>query len=234
MHLRAGRDFAWNDTPESQHVVIINEAAARREWPGEDPVGKMAIGIEKNPVRVIGVIADVRESSLEAVSSPQVYVPMTQNSDTEGATLVVRTRVAPESLASSVLTTLRSLNPGQPASEFRPLQSLVDHAVSPRRFFVLLVTVFAGLGVLLAALGIYGVISYSVAQKTQEIGVRMALGATAGRVMRDVLANTLRLTLAGVAIGHSRIVGRCPSDCFASVFHFALGRANFSSHGCAD
>ncbi len=201
MHLRAGRDFAWNDTPESQHVVIINEAAARREWPGEDPVGKMAIGIEKNPVRVIGVIGDVRESSLEAVSSPQVYVPMTQNSDTEGATLVVRTRVAPESLASSVLTTLRTLNPGQPASEFRPLQSLVDHAVSPRRFFVLLVTVFAGLGVLLAALGIYGVISYSVAQKTQEIGVRMALGATAGRVMRDVLANTLRLTLAGVLLG---------------------------------
>ncbi len=201
MRLRAGRDFAWNDTPDSPHVVIINEAAAHREWPGQDPVGKMANGIEKNPVRVIGVVADVHESSLEEASSPEVYVPMTQNPDAEGATLVVRTRVAPESLASSVLTTLRSLNPSQPASEFRPLQSLVDHAVSPRRFFVLLVTVFAGLGVLLAALGIYGVISYSVAQKTQEIGVRMALGATAGRVMRDVLANTLRLILTGVALG---------------------------------
>jgi predicted permease len=201
MRLRAGRDFTWNDTPESPHVIIINEAAARREWPGQDPIGKMANGIEKNPVRVVGVIADVRESSLEVASSPEVYVPMTQNADAEGATLVVRTRVAPESLASSVLTTLRSLNPSQPASEFMPLQSLVDHAVSPRRFFVLLVTIFAGLGVLLAALGIYGVISYSVAQKTQEIGVRMALGATSGRVMRDVLANTLRLTLSGVALG---------------------------------
>ncbi len=201
MRLRAGRDFAWNDTPASQHVVIINEAAARREWPGQDAVGKMANGIEKNPVRVIGVIADVRESSLETASSPEVYVPMTQNADAEGATLVIRTRVAPESLASSVLGTLRSLNPGQPAAEFRPLQSLVDHAVSPRRFFVLLVTIFAGLGVLLAALGIYGVISYSVAQKTQEIGVRMALGATAGRVLRDVLGRTLRLTLGGVFLG---------------------------------
>src|SRR5450432_1415837 len=149
----------------------------------------MAYGIEKDPVRVVGVIGDVHESSLEVASNPEVYVPMTQNVDAEGATLVVRTRVAPESLASSVVTTLRSLNPGQPASEFRPLQSLVDHAVSPRRFFVLLVTTFAGLGVLLAALGIYGVISYSVTQRTQEIGVRIALGATAGRVLRDVLTN---------------------------------------------
>jgi predicted permease len=201
MRLREGRDFNWTDTPKTQHVVIINEAAARREWPGQDPVGKLAEGIEKNPVRVIGVIADVRESSLEVVSSPEVYVPMTQNADAEGATLVVRTRVAPESLAASVLTTLRSLNPGQPAAEFKPLQSLVDHAVSPRRFFVLLVTIFAGLGVLLAALGIYGVISYAVTQKTQEIGVRMALGASAARVLRDVLADTLRLTLAGIVLG---------------------------------
>jgi predicted permease len=210
MHLREGRDFAWNDTPDSQHVIIINQAAARREWPGQDPIGKMAYGIEKNPVRVIGVIADVRESSLEVASSPEVYIPMTQNADAEGATLVVRTLVAPASLASSILVTLRTLNPGQPATEFRPLQSLVDHAVSPRRFFALLVTIFAGLGVLLAALGIYGVISYSVTQKTQEIGVRMALGATTGRVMRDVLANTLRLTLAGIVLGTaaSLAVGR--------------------------
>jgi predicted permease len=201
MRIRAGRDFNWTDTPLSQHVVIVNEAMARREWPGQDAVGKLAEGIEKNPVRVIGVIADVRESSLEAVSSPEIYVPMTQNADAEGATLVIRTRLAPESLAAGVLTTLRSLNPSQPAAEFRPLQMLVDHAVSPRRFFVLLVTIFAGLGVLLAALGIYGVISYSVTQKTQEIGVRMALGASVARVQRDVLADTMRMTLAGIVLG---------------------------------
>jgi predicted permease len=201
MHLRAGRDFSWSDTPDTQHVIIVNEAAARREWPGQNPIGKMANGIEKNPVKVIGVIADVRESSVEVGSSPEVYIPMTQNADAEGTTLVVRTRVVPESLASSVLMTLRSMNPGQPATEFRSLQSLVDHAVSPRRFFVLLVTVFAGMGVILAALGIYGVISYSVTQKTQEIGVRMALGASAGRVLRDVLSSTLRMTLLGLVLG---------------------------------
>jgi len=201
MRILKGRDFNFHDRADTQHVVIINEAAARREWPGQDPVGKFAEGIEKNPVQVIGVIADVRESNLEEVSSPEVYIPMTQNGDSEGATLVVRTRTAPDALSSAVLGTLRSLNPGQPATEFRPLQSLVDHSVSPRRFFVLLVTIFAALGVFLAALGIYGVISYSVTQKTQEIGVRMALGATTSRVQREILISTMRLAVIGITLG---------------------------------
>jgi predicted permease len=201
MRLREGRDFSWNDTPDNQPVIIINEAGARREWPGEDPVGKLAYGAGNKPSRVIGVIADVRESALEQNSSPEIYVPMTQNSDVEGATLIVRSRMDPDGLATSVLATLRSLNPSQPATAFRPLQALVDHSVSLRRFLVLLVTIFATLGVLLAALGIYGVISYSVTQKTQEIGVRMALGASRGRVQRGVLAKTLRLAITGIALG---------------------------------
>ena len=207
MRLRAGRDFNWHDTNQSQHVIVINEAAARREWPGEDPIGKFANGIEKKPVQVVGVVADVRESSMEEPSSPEVYIPMTQNSDSEGATLVVRASASPDALSSAVLGTLLSLNPGQPATEFRPLQFLVDHSVSTRRFAVLLVTIFAALGVTLAALGIYGVISYSVTQKTQEIGVRMALGASLGRVQRDVLFSTLRLALAGVALGTAASLG---------------------------
>ena len=228
MHLREGRDFAWSDTPDTQHVIIINEAAARREWPGQDPIGKMANGIEKNPVRVIGVIADVRESSLEVTSSPEVYIPMTQNADAEGATLVVRTRVAPESLASSVLTTLRSLNPGQPAIGVQAASvSRRSRRVPAPVLCSCWLPSLQALGVFLAALGIYGVISYSVTQKTQEIGVRMALGATTGRVMRDVLANTLRLTVAG-RVGHCRIVGGCTPDCVAAVFNLALGRANIS------
>ena len=201
MRLRSGRDFSWQDTPDKEPVIIVNEAGARREWPGEDPIGKLAYGSGNKPARVIGVIADVRESTLEQNSSPEIYVPMTQNSDVEGATLIVRSQMEPGALATSVLTTLRSLNPSQPATDFRPLQSLVDHSVSPRRFFALLVTIFATLGALLAALGIYGVISYSVTQKTQEIGVRMALGATTGRVQRDVLLQTLRLAIAGLAAG---------------------------------
>jgi ABC-type antimicrobial peptide transport system permease subunit len=99
------------------------------------------------------------------------------------------------------MSTLRSINPGQPATEFRPIQQLVDHAVSPRRFFVVLVAAFAILGLLLASLGIYGVISYSVTRQTQEIGIRMALGATPTRVQIGVIVKTLRLTLIGMAVG---------------------------------
>ena len=200
MHLRAGRDFNWNDTSDREHVIIINEAAARREWPNEDPIGRTAFGIGDGESKVVGVIADVRESSLEEASSPEVYVPIMQ-AGPEGAELVVRTKLDPEVLASSVMGTLRQMNPSQPAAEFRPLTMLVDHAVSPRRFFVLLVAVFAVLGLILASLGIYGVISYSVTQRTQEIGIRMSLGATMGRVQRNVLGRTMRVALVGIAVG---------------------------------
>jgi ABC-type antimicrobial peptide transport system permease subunit len=118
-----------------------------------------------------------------------------------GAQLVVRTSLRPATLAVSVLHALRELNPRQPAAEFRPIRTIVDRAVSPRRFFMLLVATFASLGLLLAALGIYGVISYSVTRQTPEIGIRMALGATTGVVQRQVLASTLRLAFAGVALG---------------------------------
>jgi len=114
---------------------------------------------------------------------------------------VVRTTLPPAALASSVMRVLRELNPAQPAAEFVPIQTLVDNANSPRQFFMLLVAAFAGLGLLLAALGIYGVISYSVTRQTQEIGIRMALGAGAGRVQGLVLGKTLRLTLVGVVLG---------------------------------
>jgi len=114
---------------------------------------------------------------------------------------VIRTSLPPATLAASALRALRELNPKQPAAEFRPIQAIVDRAVSPRRFFMLLVAAFAGLGLLLAALGIYGVISYSVMQQAQAIGIRMALGASVGHVRRRVLAGTLRLAFAGMALG---------------------------------
>jgi predicted permease len=198
MHLREGRDFTWQDTPTSQGVVIINEAAARSFWPGEDPVGRMAV--LNGDTRVIGVISDVREHSLEVPAGPEMYLSVTQ-ADPEGAELVVRTKLPPDALASSVMKTLRSLNPGQPASEFRPLQQIVDQSVSPRRFLVWLVASFALLGLILASLGIYGVISYSVTRQTQEIGIRMALGATAPQVQFGVVAKALRLALIGIALG---------------------------------
>jgi len=201
-----GRDFSWSDGPKSEDVVVINRSFARflatyAHWPNGDALGQLlAGGGNGGSLRVIGVADDVHEESVEGSAGWQIYYPETQ-ADPTGAQLVIRTTLPVASLASSVMTVLRQLNPQQPAAEFVPIQTLVDHANSPRRFFMLLVAAFASLGLLLASLGIYGVISYSVTRQTQEIGIRMALGAGAARVQRHVLGQTLRLTVAGVALG---------------------------------
>ena len=200
MRLVEGRDIDWADFFNNQNVVIINETVARKLWPRQDPVGRIALagGTE---ARVIGVIADVRETSAEDDAGWQMYLPATKQFGPEGCYLVVRSKLPPASLAASVMRTLRQINPGQPATEFKPIQNLVDHATSPRRFFFLLVSIFAGLGLVLASLGIYGVISYSVTRETQQIGIRMALGATEKRVLLDVMWKTLRLALIGISAG---------------------------------
>jgi predicted permease len=199
MRLHSGRDFTWSDGPRDQKVVIINQTVARRLWLGQDPVGRTAL-VDGTEVRVIGVIDDVQTDTIEGESGWQMYLPLSQFGN-DGAQLVIRTKLPPETLASSVMATLRSMNPAQPAVEFRPIEGLVARAVSPRRFFVLLVAFFAVLGVVLASLGIYGVISYSVTQRTKEIGIRMALGATAERVQLGVIARTLRLAVIGIVVG---------------------------------
>lgn len=203
-----GRDFAWSDGPHSQNVVMINESYARflatqTHWPNNDPIGQIITpdsSDPKNDLHVIGVVDNVHEENTDGEAGWQIYYPSTQAGPTS-AELVVRTSLPPATLANSVIRTLRDLNPKQPLAEFRPIQSLVDHANSPRRFFMLLVVAFATLGLLLAALGIYGVISYSVTRRTTEIGIRMALGATASHVERQVLFNTLRLAFIGVCLG---------------------------------
>ena len=202
MHLVSGRDFRWDDNDKKLGAVIINETVARRLWPGQDPIDRIAVAGGAD-ARVIGVVADVHESSVEGKPGWQMYVSgAAPQYGPEGAQLVVRTKLPPETLATSVMSTsCGKSTPAQPATEFRPIQRLVDHAVSPRRFFVLLVGVFAGLGLILASLGIYGVISYSVTQRTQEIGIRMALGATQGRVQLAVIGKTLLLALIGIATG---------------------------------
>jgi predicted permease len=200
MRLIEGRDLNWNDLSNNRAVVIINETVARKLWPGQDPLGRTAVAGGRE-TEVIGVIADVRETGAEDNPGAQMYLPATQQFGPEGAYLVDRSKLPPAALATSVMHTLREINPGQPATEFKSIQELVDHATSPRRFFVLLVGTFACLGLLLASLGIYGVISYSVTRKTQEIGIRMALGATRSWVQIDVIGKTLRLALIGIAVG---------------------------------
>jgi predicted permease len=204
-----GRDFSWSDGPNSENVVMINESFAHflagyAHWPKNDAVGQIITsddkGDPKNDLHIIGVVDDVHEENVDGEAGWQIYYPATQASPSN-AELVVRTALPPAVLGDTVLRTLRDRNPKQPLAEFRTIQSLVDHANSPRRFFMMLVGVFAALGLLLASLGIYGVISYSVTRQTSEIGIRMALGASAGLVQRQVLVGTLRLALIGVSIG---------------------------------
>jgi predicted permease len=201
IRLISGRDMTWQEIMDRAPVAIINESAARKHWPGQDPIGRAAIGFagQGKEGHIIGVVADVRIRSLETSAQPEMYLPA--NIDPEGAQLVVRSRLTPDALTASILPILRQLTPAQPNNTFRPIQMLVDNAVSPRKFFVYLVGVFAALGLLLAALGIYGVISYTVTRQTQEIGIRMALGATPGIVQRSVLGRTLKLALIGIALG---------------------------------
>lgn len=231
MHLVEGRDIRWDDNNKKEGVVIINETVARRLWPGQDPIDRMASAGGMN-ARVIGVVADVHESSVEGNPGWQMYLPgISPLFGPNMGQLVVRTKVPPEMLASSVMSTLRQINPGQPATEFRPIQNLVDHVISPRRFFVLLVAVFAALGLILASLGIYGVISYSVTQRTQEIGIRMALGASQSRVQMAVLGKTLLLALIGIATG--TVASLITANLIASLLYgtAATDRSTFFSMG---
>ena len=208
MHLRTGRDFDWKDIDPldtakkstREHVVILNEAAARHFWPGANALGRLGVVDGGADARVIGIVSDVRQTSLESAAGPEIYLPVME-ADPEGAELVVKSDLPAGALSTSVIAALREANPEQPAYVLEPLMGVVDHAVSSRRFFVVLVGSFAGLGLVLASLGIYGVIAYSVTQRTQEIGIRMALGATMQQVQLSVMGKTLRLAAAGIAAG---------------------------------
>ena len=200
-----GRDLAWSDTTDTPNVVVIDESYAKflasfAHWPNNDPVGQVLDDGSKAGLLVVGVAQNVHAESVEGENGWQIYYPNTQQF-ASGYDLVVRTTLPPGQLASSVMRVLQEANPKQTAAEFRPIQTLVDRANSPRRFFVLLVGTFAALGMILAALGIYGVISYSVTRQKQEIGIRMALGASAAHVQKQVLTSTLRLAVVGVGLG---------------------------------
>jgi predicted permease len=197
--LKSGREFTASDRASSEPVVMVNETLARTLWPGQNAVGQMMT--QDGGRRVVGVVADVRHGGPENLGGSEMYVPMRQTGDYAAMRLVVRTALPPASLAAGIRTALRPIDPNLPITEFQTLQGLVDKVVSPRRFLVMLLSGFAGFALLLASLGIYALISYSVNQRTKEIGIRMALGASASLVQRDVLAKTLRLALAGVALG---------------------------------
>lgn len=197
--LRLGREFTQRDRASSERVVVVNETLARTLWPGQNPLGQMIK--TDGGRRVVGVVADVRHAALEKAGGPEMYLPMRQTGDYAAMQLVVRTALPPDSLAAGIRTALRPLDPNLPVREFVTFQDLVDRAVSPRRFLVLLLAGFAAFALILASLGIYAVISFSVSQRVQEIGIRMALGASATDLQSRIVLRTLGLATLGLALG---------------------------------
>ena len=172
---------------------------ARTLWPGQNAVGQVMRACGER--RVVGVVSDVRHLALEQGAGMEMYLPIRQCRDYASVDLVIRTSLPPAELASIVRSTLKPIAPNLSGKDFRTLQQLVDKSVSPRRFVVLLLGGFAIFALLLASLGIYGVVSYGVNQRTQEIGIRMALGASASSLQAGIIAQTLTLAGAGVLIG---------------------------------
>jgi predicted permease len=199
--LKAGRDFSERDTAKSEPVILINESLARSLWPGQNPLGRLMDAGPGNGTRVIGVVKDVRHLALEQSSGSEMYYPVRQVPDYGSLDLVVRSNHDAATLTSLVRSAILPLYPGLPHERFRPVQQVVDRAVSPRRFIVLLLSGFACFALILASLGIYAVISYSVKQREQEIGIRMALGASPGRLRNSILLQTLGLAVVGLIIG---------------------------------
>ncbi|HYO82217.1 MAG TPA: ADOP family duplicated permease, partial [Bryobacteraceae bacterium] len=203
--VRDGRNFSERDNMSSEPVVIVNETLARTLWPGENPLGKFmhSEGIFNTvPARrVVGVVADVRHRSMEQTAGCEFYLPLRQARGNTAVQLVVRSTLPVSSLSSAVRATLKPLQPNLAANEWRLFEDLVDRAASPRKFVSTLLGGFSAFALILASLGIYAVIAYSVSQRSQEFGIRMAIGASSGDLRNQVLLQTLRLAAAGVAIG---------------------------------
>lgn len=199
MRLVEGRDISASDDSSSERVMLINETAARALWPGEEAIGKVATLDTLR--RVVGVVGDVRHLSLEKDAGLEIYVPYRQIPDYPVVDLIVRSSQPSASLARSIRSALTPISPNIALNEVHTLGQIVDRAISPRRFFTLLLSAFAAFALALALFGIYGVISYTVANQQQEIGVRMALGASQRMVQRKILRDTLQLAIIGVLLG---------------------------------
>lgn len=199
----AGRDFTPADRADSTRVAIISDAAARRVFPGEDPIGKridVFIGNAGPPYEIVGVVGDIRIAALDVDVFPMVYIPYTQL-PAGGMTIVARTTVPPMSVASGVAAAVRELDPELAVADPRPMDEVVALTMARPRVIMALLIAFASIAILLAGVGVYGVMAYSVGQRTLEIGLRLAMGATPGMVFRMVIGQAFTLAVTGVIVG---------------------------------
>jgi putative ABC transport system permease protein len=209
MKLVKGRAFSRYDTADAPGVVIINETIAARFFAGEDPIGRRLdlSGDPKDLREIVGVVGDVRNYGLDEEVKPEVYVPFLQSAPgylsgvVSAMTIVVRSAIEPTALAAALREQVQALDKDQPVSEIRTMQWYLADSMAQRRFNMLLLGAFAGLALVLAAVGIYGVIAYTVTQRTHEMGIRIALGAKGGDILRLVFSNAMATTLIGIALG---------------------------------
>ena len=199
IHLLAGRYFEPEFNPKTVKSVIINQTMAEHLWPGRDPLGqKISVNGEST---VIGVVANVRHSSLENSGGNEMYLDCRQLGDWSAMEMVVRTTRPPESLIPEVKATLTAFDPSLPTGEYYQLERLVDDAVGPRRLVMRLLGFFSSLALMLASIGLYGVMAFAVTQRQQEIGIRMAIGAQRRDILQMVLTDGLKLVVIGVGVG---------------------------------
>jgi putative ABC transport system permease protein len=198
-----GRFFTEQDNADGQRVAIIDEKFANRFWPGDDPVGKrIKLGSSQQQpwITIVGVVGHIKHYDLNTEGREQAYFPYTQNT-ASSMFLAVRTSGDPTSMASSVRSAIWSIDSEQPVSQINAMESLVSNSVAQARFNTLLLGLFASIAMILAAVGVYGVMNYSVSQRTHEIGIRMALGAARRDILSLVLRQGITLAATGVGIG---------------------------------
>ncbi|HWO01616.1 MAG TPA: FtsX-like permease family protein, partial [Blastocatellia bacterium] len=233
IQLRAGRSFSSADRADTPPIIVINETMQRRFWPDDSAIGKRIKwgGWPDDWLTIVGVVADVKVSSLEAETNPAIYMPIFQIPRSRASVIyVIRSSSDTASLANTLRGEIRAVDWELPVYNIRTMNQVIAESVSQRRFIMMLLGVFAATALLLAAIGLYGVVSFSVTERTREIGIRVAMGASYRDVLRLVLGQLLALTAIGIVFG---IAGALALTRMMSSLLFEVSATNSLTFVCA-